>query len=393
MTFSVRHLLRQIPAESLRSYFESRRAAVPADWWKDTHARLAGELAKFLFRTSNHAGEIILSELVRVQSMGSERGRIALLNAGSGVEGVTVKFGELDNDEERALWMLSQHPEIFREGEELLFFDHYSEGGRSQHYTTSAGLTVSQDGEDTGAFKSDVCQFYRRRDGSGISCEVEFAERHLEGSTQIAIYIQGLPDNSAEFVDGKFKRRISNPALQAAIVYNPNDGHTATVAKGGRPVHEALREAFARRLLKIEPTFDLVRKRPFRLDVLKSAQSLVADPALGVHAVRVRKLKLAPPAMGTGMLTIEAPSGKPDTSVYDLGNRWFSEQSRVYRKFTVVHATISMHFAVPPGSKRGKTLNIELTRPNASNLKSFSDKDRKIAEAHIAKWQLIEPVV
>jgi hypothetical protein len=29
--------------------------------------------------------------------------------------------------------------------------------------------------------------------------------------------------------------------------------------------------------------------------------------------------------------------------------------------------------------------------PNGSNLKSFKEADRKIAEAHIEKWKLIEP--
>jgi hypothetical protein len=100
---------------------------------------------------------------------------------------------------------------------------------------------------------------------------------------------------------------------------------------------------------------------------------------------------LAPPAIGSGLLTIEAPSGMPETSVYDLGNSWFSERSRVYSKFTVVHSTISMHFNVMPGAKRAKTLNIELTLPNSSNLKDLPEADRKIAEAHIEKWNLIEP--
>ena len=106
----------------------------------------------------------------------------------------------------------------------------------------------------------------------------------------------------------------------------------------------------------------------------------------------MRKLRLAPPANGSGLLTIEAPSGLPDTSVYDLGNSWFSEQSRLYAKFTVVQAVISMHFNTRPGARRGKTLNIELTRPNTSNLKNLPEADRKIAEAHIDNWKLIEPV-
>ena len=86
---------------------------------------------------------------------------------------------------------------------------------------------------------------------------------------------------------------------------------------------------------------------------------------------------------------IEAPGGE-GTSVYDLANAWFAEGSRICRKFTVVHATIAMHFDVPPGRKRAKTINIELTRPNGSNLKDLPQDDRRIAEAHIERWGLIE---
>jgi hypothetical protein len=49
-----------------------------------------------------------------------------------------------------------------------------------------------------------------------------------------------------------------------------------------------------------------------------------------------------------------------------------------------------MHFNILPGAKKAKTLNIELTRPNTSNLKDLPEADRKIAEAHIDKWKLIE---
>ena len=390
MTFSVRHFLRQIPVKTLKPYFESKSAPVPSEWWKYKEPKLASELAGLLISGTDQIGGTILAELARVHPMATERGRIALLNAAAHRSDVVARFGELENDEERALWMLWNHGDIFREGEELRFFDYYSEGNRGRHYKTTPGLATSQGEADVSAFKAEVCQFHRRRDGSGISCEVEFAQRHQEKTVQVAIYVQGLPNNGTEFVNGKFTRRISNPALEAAIVYDASNGHTSTVARGGKEVHEALRESFARKLLKIEPRFDLVRKRSFLLDSLKAPQALAPDPSLGVSAVRVRRLKLAPPAAGSGLMTIEAPSGAPQDSVYDLGDRWFSEKSRVYTKFTVVHATISMHFNAVPGAKRAKTLNIELTRPNSSNLKDLPEADRKIAETHIEKWKLIE---
>lgn len=391
MTFSVRNFLRQISMKTLKAYFESKNAAVPPEWWKYKEPTRVSELAGYLISGTDQIGEAILGDLVRIHPMASERGRNALLNSAAHRADIVTKFGELENDEERALWLLMAHADIFREGEELRFFDYYSEGSRGRHYRTIANLTVSRAEIDVGAFKEEVCQFHRRRDGSGVSCEIEFAERHQDKSIQIPVYIQGLPNNGTEFVKGKFVRRVSNPALEAAIVYDASNGHTSTVTKGGKEVHEALREAFARKLLKIEPKFDAVRKRRFLLDSLKTPQPLAPDPALGVKAVRVRKLKLAPPAMDSGLLTIEAPAGMPDTSVYDLGNRWFSERAGVYYKFTVVHATIAMHFNIPAGAKKAKTLNIELTRPNTSNLKDLPDADRKIAETHIEKWKLIEP--
>jgi hypothetical protein len=388
--FSVRGFLRQIPVNLLKAFFESGHAPVPPEWWTHDESKLVVELADYLVSGRDKEGESILANFVRVQPMASERGRRALLNAAALRFDVVERFGQLGNDEERALWMLMTHPILFREGEELRFFDYYSEGRGGRHYKTAANKTVSRDEADVAAFKAELCQFHHRRDGSGISCEVEFAERHQDDTIQVAVYVQGLPNNGMEFVDGKHVRRISNPSLEAAIVYDPSSGNTSTVAKGGKEVHEALREAFARKLLKIEPKFDLVRKRNFQLESLKAPQALAADPELGVKAVRVRRLRLAPPGMNSGMLTIEAPAGVPGTSVYDLGNSWFTERASVYRKFTVAHAMISMHFNVEPDAKRAKTLNIELTLPNSSNLKDLPDADRKIAEAHINKWKLIE---
>jgi len=390
MPFSVRNCFRQISSDTLKVFFESRKAVVPAEWWTHEHSKLIAELADYVVSGIDKTAETILADLVRVHPMASERGRNALLSVAAQRPEVAEQFGVLGNDEERALWMLMTHPTLFREGEELRFFDYYSERRGGRHYKTTPKLAVSRDAADIAAFKAEICQFHRRRDGSGISCDVEFAERRRDETIQVAIYVQGLPDNRMEFVDGNHVRRISNPSLEAAIVYDPSNGNISTVTKGGKNVHEVLREAFARKLLNIEPKFDLVRRRSFVLDSLKVPHALAPDPNVGVQAVRVRRLKLVPPGMNSGILTIDAPAGQPASSVYDLGDRWFAERCGIYRKFTVVHATISMHFSRAPDAKRSKTLNIELTWPNTSNLKDLADADRKIAEAHIEKWKLIE---
>jgi hypothetical protein len=390
MTFSVRHFLRQIHASLLETYFCAKTDLIPRESWKLKQPKLAAQLAEFLQQSTDPVCDTILADLVRVQPMATERGRKAILNAASSQSNVVETFSKLDNEETRALWMLMEHEAIFRAGEELHFFDFYSDGNRGRHYRTKPDLTVSRKTEDIRTFSDEICNFYRNRDGSGICCEVEFVDRHQDSSVQLTIYIQGLPNNGSEFVNRRYKRRVSNPAIEAAIVYDPADGQTSTVAKGGKDVHDALLHSFATKLLKVESRFDIVRQRKFTLDALKSKQTLLADPSLGIRAVRVRKLRMAPPRYSAGFLTVEAPAGEPDTDVYDLGNQWFAERAQLYEKFAVIHATIAMHFHPKPAATRSKTINIELTMPNTSNLKSFGDADRRIVEAHIEKWKLIE---
>jgi hypothetical protein len=389
MTNNVRHFLRQISPTILQAYFESKGSIISAGLLKLRQLPLARHLADRIMSGEDQASQAVLGDVARLLPMASERGRNALLNAASNEPLVKEKFRALANDYERALWMLMTHEVLFRDGEGLHFFDYYAEGSRGRYYRTQADLPVSRAEDDVTEFSTSVCQFYRGQDGSGVSCRVEFTDRLAEGTIQVTLYVQGLPSHITELVNGDFKRRISHPTVDAAIVYSPSDGHTTTVAKGGARVHDALREAFARKLLKIEPKFDIVSRRRFRLESLKSSRVLHADPCVGIKCVRVRKLTLAPPSSRSGFLTIEAPARQPDIGVYDIGNRWFQEKARLYEKFNVVSATIALHFHPPPGATRPRTINLELS-PTTSNLKNLTEADRRIAETLIDEWQLAE---
>jgi len=393
MPFSVRGFLRQVSAKGIREFLGSRQIAVPDRWWSEKGSKVAARVADYLLTTHSVVCDRALAELGRADAMATERGRKAFINASAHDIQITSAFGALENDADRAVWMLTAHADLFREAEELLFFDYHSERRQGRHYTTEANLEVSRQKADVDLFKEDLRAFYRRQDGSGVSCEVEFFERHGDQCLQVSIYVQGLPAHATEFAEGTFVRRVSTPALEAAIVYEPATGATDTVARGGRDVHEAIRDAFARRLLKVtDPRFGVARKRSFQLDSLKEPRELPADPSLGVKSVRVRALRLVPPGFRRGQMLVEAPGGDPTASVHDVANAWFTERSGVYRRFSVVHATISMHFEAEVGRKRAKTINIELTRPNNSNLKDLPEAERRIAEAHIERWGLIESI-
>ncbi len=389
MTFSIQHVLRQLSPELLREYLAQKGLDAFQDVWKRPKAQRLTAITARLVEMEEPAVQSVLADFVRIHPLATERGRIALLNAASD-EAFAVQFGRLGNDWDRALWTLMTSEEVFQTGEELHFFDHYAEGSLGQHYRTGSNLVVSDDNDDVRQFRDDICEFYRHRDGSGISCHIEFTRRTKENAVQITLFVQGLPNNSTEFVEGHFRRTVSHPAIEAAIVYESETGAVTTVAKGGKPVHEVLREAFADHLLKVDPEYTQVAERRFRLDTLKNNRVLAADPEMGIRSVRIRKLKLMAPDFG-GHLTVETRGPDSSFGVYDLGNRWFVEKSDLFDKFQVVRATIALHFQKRPHERRSKTINLELSAPNGSNLKSLKDADRKIAEAHIEKWNLIEP--
>jgi hypothetical protein len=210
MRHNVRHVLRQLSPELLESYFESKGSSIPAAWLKLSQLKLAQRLADRVMSGEDAASQAILEGIARILPMASERGRNALLNAASN-ETVRQKFALLGNDYERSLWMLMIDEHTFADGEGLHFFDYYAEGNRGRHYRTSANLPVSRAETDVSEFCAAVCGFYRRLDGSGVSCRTEFMDRASEGTVQLSVYVQGLPSHMTELVDGRFTRRISHP--------------------------------------------------------------------------------------------------------------------------------------------------------------------------------------
>jgi hypothetical protein len=373
----------------LQNYFAFRGVPFREEWVPLSEIKLVAVLAEYLTVISAEADQILL-DLGRLDPLASERGVKVTLSALEGDAEAIETLGGLANNHERALWLLMHRGSLLKEAEELLFYDYHVEGQRGRHFSSRPGLSISRQKTDLDAFAAEICAFYRKRDGAGISCHVEFLERRSERSVQLTLYVQGLPSHTAEFVDGEFRRRVSHPAIEAAIVYEPATGMTSTVVKGGKDAHEALREAFARKLLKVDPQFDEVERRSFSLDTLRFRRPLVADEQSGLKGVRVRKLKLAPPSYDSGTLTIEAPSNRPDISVYDLADEWFAEQSPLLSRFSVIHATLAFHFHPRPGARRPRTINVGLTKPNTSSLRDLAEADREVVEHHIRKWKLFE---
>jgi hypothetical protein len=218
----------------------------------------------------------------------------------------------------------------------------------------------------------------------------EVIDRNKDGSVQVTLFVEGLASNAVGFDQGGLYRRPQRPAIQAAVVYCGRTGTIETVAKGGKPVHEELRKLFAQQLLSIDPRFDPIRPRRFRLDRLTGRPALPTEPEDGIEMARVRCLKLLPTSHRPGALVIEGPSDRLDVSAQGLSADWFQDWDPVRRGFHIVKATISVHFRAIDG-RRSRTIHVELTSQGSSNLKKFKQDDRILIEKYLEKWGLIEP--
>ena len=169
-----------------------------------------------------------------------------------------------------------------------------------------------------------MSSWFRKRDGSGQAFFAEVIDRYANGSIQVTLYVEDLP---------------------SPVVYVPATGCVETVAKGGKSVHEALRDVFGEHMLGIPPGGDLILAQEFDLQ-----KSLLVDRVLpvnradGVIKARVRRMKLEAPRKGQGAILIDTPPWEDTPSAHAFAKTWLGSSSPITQGFEVVHATISLHF-------------------------------------------------
>lgn len=389
MSFSYRHFLRQVPAQTTREFLLSRGVDVDQDInWQSEEAHVARQLAEAIDALDDDVGREIVADFERAYLMSDERGYTALLNASPDQASLTDRLSNLENGQERALRVLIDDGDLFRAAEEIRYFDYYIQRSQGRRFQVQSGLVLDRADDALQRFGGAMSSWFRKRDGSGQAFFAEVIDRYTNGSVQVTLYVEDLPSNRPEFEKRQLKRRASRPAKEAAVVYLPATGCVETVAKGGKPVHEALRDIFGEHMLGIAPGGELILAQEFNLQRLLVDTVLPVNRSDGVIKARVRRLKLEAPRKGQGAILIDTPPWEDAPSAHAFAKTWLGTSNPTNGGFDVVHATISLHFEPLPG-RRAKALHIELTRPSTTNLKDFRRSDRELIEHCLKDWQII----
>jgi hypothetical protein len=357
LPFSFRHFLRQTPSRTSKAFFDGQGVDFgdAVDWRAAEHV-IARQTAEAMDRMSGEQVAPLISGLERAHALSDEHGIRALVNAAEDPEAMLATFDQAETDQERALRVLVESPKAFEHAEDIRYFDYKVEGNYGRRFR------AQRDSADIEKFQCAVGAYFRSIDGSGRSCVAEVIDRNADGTVQVTLFVEGLASNAVGFDKGGLYRRPQRPAIQAAVVYCGRTGTVETVAKGGKPVHEELRKLFAQQLLRIDPRFDGVRPRRFRLSTLAGRPTLPTSPEDGIETARVRRLKLLPISNRPGAIVIEAPSDRSDVSAHGLSAEWFQDWDPVARSFHIIQATISVHFR-PVDGRRPRTIHLDLGFP------------------------------
>jgi hypothetical protein len=396
VAFGLRKFLAHLTAGTLERHFKARHPQIAASvGWADPLDRLRAALERAILACPVGSCDPF-PLLERVHLLSDVPGDRAMVAACGPNEGLVETLRALDNAYERALWLLDRGDRLFERAEEIRYTDLYAGAGR--RWTGFVGPRVRWPELEAGRlerFQARLEVTFQRFDGSGSTITVEPFERgptspgrHGEGRVfQLAVYLEGLPQTSTEFHDGKLVRRGMRPALELALTYAPDTGSIDVVAHAGKELRTEVAHAFVEELFPAEATLEPIRLRQFDLSRLASAITFPTAPEDGIRSVRLASLRLSPDGC-PGRVTLELDKD-PSRTLHEAAREWFGPYDPLPRAARITKAKLVIRFEPRPGQRRGRSVPVELCEPHGCNLRDRSDQERLICDKYLRLWGLV----
>ena len=390
MAVSIRTLVSSLPKPVLKKYFEQHPVAFPEVInWDSESKDLMKVVAKALSALPKSAYDPVHVNFERVHTLANENGMHAILNASSEATELEEQFKLMDNDHHRAMVIFLDKPDLFKLAEELLFIDYQAEGRSWNYCALLTDKTLSEVSEENAnEFAFSVANIFYRNYDKPDECCGEVYKRFADGTTQISVYINDLPNGDLLVENYQLHRSSGKKAIVAAILYDPKTKHLATVSKGGKAIHDKIRQAFAKTILKEDANFTPVAVRQFYIEKLKQRQNLVPPLGYGISKVRVRKLDLYSTSPHKHILALDTLKTEADSDIYS--NRAIcDEHGALYQKYSISCAHLTFHFHKKADETEGRTIHIWLKK-DGSDLKNLKEEDRLMIETCLKTWKLVD---
>lgn len=148
-----------------------------------------------------------------------------------------------------------------------------------------------------------------------------------------------------------------------------------------------LAKVFARILLGHNIGGERIPLRHYDLSVFRTERDFATDPEDGIVDVRPRLVKFEP-FDGSTFITIEARTDQE--TVHAAARRMFGERDPfVAGGVRIREVMLAVTFRSDAENPRGRTVLIKLRHPNGCDLKDKTEKERKIGEKYLRRWNIL----
>ncbi len=384
---SVTSFIRNMPASSLRAYFDHTGIELPTPIdWDAPETEIIRVTLRLVDRMTDEARARVVNDGERVSALADAAGQTALYSV---IED-RAALDCLANGYARANWMFLNVPILFRRAEEVRYTDERRRGRSWDGFVAPPNLDIRRDPASLDAFRASLRQHFVSN-----NVHVDIFERcrpSFDGEdsdlVQIAIYREGLPDDFLAFDGGgALVRRARRPVYEAALTYEPETGVIEVVANE-RESREEMVRMMARHLLGAEFQQERLPFREYDLSRLLSPHAFPTDPADGIEAVRVNQLRLKPIDSDAERVTMECMRGS-DGTIWDMAHKRFGAADPLLGGWIATQAKLTIRFRPSGEARRGRNLPLTVTMPHGCNLKDQTEREQLIGEKYLRRWGIL----
>jgi hypothetical protein len=385
--FNFRRVLGKCARPILADFFEHHGAfdhGIDRAWLEDLDTKLEDIVTAYHCmppRITTHMGY----EFQNAFDLGSSEGMAIILG-----ECLSRKIDLSDSENiegllERAMWFSMRYPDVWEAAIRFAQADAVK-GGRS--WVKRSGLPqclVDVSDEAESQLCGALSEFFLNKEGRGHRAEVDHLSR-ADGGEYFFVYLSDFPDAKHCFDEnGTLRRLVQSPSFEVIFACHPRDGILELFSKGGKKIVPMLQNIFARTILHIDLPLETGRQE-YTLNMLLDPDfAFSTDPEDGIDQVVVHALEChvfgRPPSF---RLACKTPVDEGRSSIQDVLDNDL-KQNRVSRSMLDVRkARLCFYFSANSGC--AKTMRVNISLPNTSDLKSKREDMARIGRKYLQRW-------
>lgn len=292
---------------------------------------------------------------------------------------------------DKALWAYQNATDAFDSAAIFARAEALRNGQQANIWNSLPKQPIDVTSDKLTSLEQQIRSYYWSREMRGELCKVHQYDRH-DGSQYFFAYLPDWPDKRLCFDEQEqLTPREDAYAFSNAFVFEPSLGTIELIAKGGKKVQKELRRAFCQSMLGIEVDDEDPIKPVYRLDqLLDSNFAFTTEASERIADVRLRRVRIVPRVNVPHIEQFEFKFREATdlASIRSILATQLAAMQLSFDQISVMQAAVQFQF-MGDGSRKGKTMMVNVSCPNTCDLKSKPEEQELIGRACFVRWGII----